>query len=975
LFFCKSYFSLRYGTLSPETLAKEARARGIECLLLADINNTSAHFDYVRACAKEGIRALLGIEFRTEDKTPLYIGIAQNNQGIYELNSFFTKHSLEGLPFPSVAPAFEHCFVVYRLPWGVPESLRENEFVGIASYETNKLYSSPWRKRMNKLVAYQNVCFLDAAGYETHELLSAIDQNTLLSKLDKRFISHETETFLDEERVDKVFEAYPELLANAGNLFDACEIALDTESPKNRKHFTRSAKDDAKLLEKLTYEGMQYRYGSDNKEAQARIKKELKVISDLGFLSYFLITYDIVRYAQSKGYYHVGRGSGANSIVAYCLKITDVDPIELDLYFERFINPHRTSPPDFDIDFSWDERDDVIDYVFKRYGGEHVALMATYSTFKGASIIRELGKVFGLPKSEIDTIADAPLETLKHHPLASVIFEKGKALIELPNHLGIHAGGMLITEEPLCNHTALLMMPKGFPIVHFDMHVAEENGFFKFDILSQRGIGHIKETVAHIRRNKQVSVDVHRVEDFKRDPNIRERLKAAKTIGCFYIESPAMRGLLSKLRCDNYISLVAASSIIRPGVAKSGMMREYISRFHNPTSFKYLHPKFAEFLGETYGVMVYQEDVIKVAHYFAGLDLGEADILRRAMSGKSRGKKEFERIQLKFFENCKAYGYPDALALEVWRQIESFSGYSFCKAHSASFAVESYQSLFLKTYYPMEFMVGVINNFGGFYNTELYVHEARMSGATIEAPCVNESDYLTTIKGTVIYLGFVHLKSLEEKLARNIVKERERNGRYVSLEDFIKRTLVNKEQLCILIRIGALRFTGKSKQELLWEKSGHLKLKKEELANAMLFAEGEQSYVLPPLEVEEMEAVHDQIELLGFPLASPFDLLKTSFRGDIMTKDLSQHIGKMVRMVGYFVARKHVRTSNGNLMNFGTWVDYEGQFFDTTHFPKSIAQYPFRGSGCYLLLGQVVEDFGFPSLEVEKMGKLPVRSS
>jgi len=971
--FCKTYYSLRYGTLSPEELVKEARARGVQCLLLTDINNTSAHYDFVRACQQVGIRCLLGIEFRLDNYTPLYIGVAQNNEGLYELNSFLSKHSLEGLPLPAVAPAFEHAYVVYRLPWGVPENLRPNEFVGIAPYEVNRLLTSPWKTKLNKLIAYQTICFSDSDGFITHQLLQAIDQNTLLSKLDKRFIAHQTELFYTEKQSREAYQLYPELLSNAQKLFETCHVQLDTETPKNRKHFTRSGKDDYNLLEKLTYEGMEYRYGTDHKVAKQRIAKELKVIAELGFLSYFLITYDIVRYAQSKGYYHVGRGSGANSIVAYCLKITDVDPIELDLYFERFINPYRTSPPDFDIDFSWDERDDVMDYVFKRYGSEHVALMATYSTFKGASIIRELGKVYGLPKADIDLMADEPMATNKHHQLAKEIVAQGARIAEFPNHLGIHAGGMLITEAPLCQFTALQMMPKGFPIVHFDMHVAEENGFFKFDILSQRGIGHIKETVAHIRRNRQVYVDVHRVEEFKKDPKVKAQLKAARTIGCFYIESPAMRGLLSKLRCDNYISLVAASSIIRPGVAKSGMMREYISRFHRPESFEYLHPKFAEFLGETYGVMVYQEDVIKVAHYFAGLDLGEADILRRAMSGKSRGKKEFERIRDKYFSNCKTLGYSDKLAQEVWRQIESFSGYSFCKAHSASFAVESYQSLYLKTYYPLEFMVGVINNFGGFYNTELYVHEARMCGATIEAPCVNHSQYLTTIIGDVIYLGFVHLKALDSSIAHTVVAERKRNGPYLSLEDFVRRTHVRKEALCILIRIGALRFTGLSKQVLLWNKNKYLPLKKEALVATPMFMDSDQTHALPALEVCATEDILDQLELLGFPLVSPFDLLKTDFRGEVMAKDLLLHVSKTVRMVGYFVAKKNVATSNGKLMNFGTWVDYEGSFFDTTHFSPSLASYPFRGSGCYLLLGKVVEDFGFPGLEVQKMAKLRVK--
>ena len=507
------------------------------------------------------------------------------------------------------------------------------------------------------------------------------------------------------------------------------------------------------------------------------------------------------------------------------------------------------------------------------------------------------------------------------------------------------------------------------------MNVAEENGFFKFDILSQRGLGHIKEAVTLIKKNKQINIDIHRVADFKKDPKIREQLRSAKTIGCFYIESPAMRGLITKLRCEDFISLVAASSIIRPGVAKSGMMREYIRRFQNPDKIEYLHPKFKELLEETFGIMVYQEDVIKVAHYFAGIDLAEADILRRTMSGKNRAYKELLKTKARFFSNCRSYGYPETLTAEVWRQIESFSGFSFCKAHSASYAVESYQSLFLKTYYPLEFMVAVINNFGGFYDRELYIHEARMSGATIEAPCVNNSEYTTTLYGTTIYLGFIHLKDLEEKLAKHIIKERKQRGPYQHIEDFVQRTAITREQLILLIRIGALRFTGQSKQELLWQKNNYLKPKNERIMNPVLFNEPVKTYELPKLEVHALEDVYEQMEILGFPLVSPFDLLKTNFRGEIMTRELKANEGKTVRMVGYFVAKKFVRTSDQRMMSFGTWVDYEGNFFDTTHFPLAAEKYPFQGKGCYLIQGKVITDFGFPSVEVEKMAKLEMKEN
>jgi DNA polymerase-3 subunit alpha len=364
--------------------------------------------------------------------------------------------------------------------------------------------------------------------------------------------------------------------------------------------------------------------------------------------------------------------------------------------------------------------------------------------------------------------------------------------------------------------------------------------------------------------------------------------------------------------------------------------------------------------------------VLKIAHHFAGLDLSEADILRRGMSEKSRSRQAFQRIKEKFFSNCKNKGYEESLVKEVWRQIESFAGYSFCKAHSASYAVESYQSLFLKSYYPLEFMVGVINNAGGFYRKEIYVHEARRAGATIEPPCVQHSTFLTTIQGTTIYLGFSLLKGLEYNVAMKIVKEREMNGPYQHLEDFIIRTGIPKEQLMLLIRINALRFTRQSKQKLMWAKGTYYARGTDRTSPVIKFEEQQQKYTLPPLDIDVLEEAFDQIELLGFPLISPFDLLTTPYRGQVKAKELARYAGQQVKMVGYFVTRREVWTKHNKLMNFMTWLDDEGNFFDTTHFPQTLQQYPFNGLGCYLILGKVVTEFDFPSLEVQKMAKQPI---
>ncbi len=970
---CHTYYSLRYGTLSPKQLVAYAVEKRVTHMALCDINNTSETYAYITACQKAGIHPVVGIEFRDEEHELLFIGLARNREGWRELNAWQTQYSLEHQPLPKEAPQWENVYVIYKkLPKGI-KHLRPNEYVGIRPEEVNHLYSSYLKEHQDRLVVLSPVTFRDKDGYNTHKLLRCIDQNIILSRLDLSTCAKASEVFYSPGELEEKYRQYPRIMENTLSILEDCHIEMESTYLNNRRTFTGDHKDDYKLLYKLAVNGCIRRYGEEHRKAMERTLKELKVIDRLGFSSYFLITWDIIRYAQTVGYHHVGRGSGANSIVAYNLFITDVDPLELDLYFERFINPHRTSPPDFDIDFSWDQRDDVTDYIFKRYGKEHTALLATYNTFKGKSIIRELGKVLGLPKADIDTIVLEPLAKEKHHAFARHIFKYGKMIEGFPNYLSIHAGGIVISEEPIHYFTSLQMMPKGFPITHFDMYGAEDLGFHKYDVLSQRGLGHIKDAVDLVQRNQGKAVDIHDVQKIKEDPEVKAQLKSGKCIGCFYIESPAMRGLLSKLACDNYVHLVAASSIIRPGVAKSGMMREYIQRFHDPDSFTYIHPVFEQHLGETFGVMVYQEDVMKIVHHFAGLDLDESDVLRRIMTGKKKNSDTFEQLKAKYFRNCKTRGYPDGLAEEVWRQIASFSGYSFCKAHSASFAVESFQSLYLKTYFPLEFMTAVINNFGGFYHTELYVHEARMCGAKIEAPCVNNSTYLTNIYDDTIYIGLIHIAGLERKIAQATVKERVTHGDFRSLKDFVNRVDIGKEQLEILIRIGAFRFTGQNKYDLMWEKNAvHNPHLHEVMATTPTFFDvDEEEYELPILEEGKYEQAFDEIELLGFPLCSPFDLLVTDFRGDIVSRQMKDFLGKTVRMVGYYVTRKNVTTINRRLMNFGTWLDVEGHFFDTTHFPPALARYPFKGRGSYIIMGKIVEDFGFPSMEVTRMEKLP----
>jgi DNA polymerase-3 subunit alpha len=987
---CHTAFSFKYGTMSVQELFNEAKRCSVHKLVLTEINNTASYIELLRLCdlnkprennlAKFGqepyvLDIAAGVEFRSDNEL-LYIAIAKNHAGFESINRFLSYHNREANLLPTRAPEFDNVFIIYPYNKIQPDQLRPYEYIGVSRNQINHFtMQSSGRLHPDRFVILHPVTFASRIGFNVHRLLRAIDQNTLLSKLPPHQQAQPDEMMLAEVDLENIYRDFPALARNTKKLISECNLDFNLSEEKNKKHVTGSIENDWDILVTKAWEGFQSRYDVTNPDLRERFDRELRIIKSKNFCSYYLIAYDLICYAKEKGFAYVGRGSGANSVVAYCLGITNVDPIELDLYFERFLNEERTTPPDFDIDFSWDNRDQIYDYIFNRYGTDHVCLLGTHVTYQGRSILRELGKVFGLPKEEIDLLVEEPTKNRDRDHITRLIFKYAKYFKDLPSNISIHAGGVLITEKPIYTYTATDVPPKGYPVSHFDMHNAEDMSIFKFDILSQRGLGHIKEAVGHVKRNRGIDVDINRFQDFKKDEKIKALMRNSQAMGCFYVESPSMRILLGKLRCEDYLTLVAASSIIRPGVASSGMMRAYIERFHvtrNGGTYEAIHPKMDELMKETYGVMVYQEDVIKVAHHFAGLTLTEADVLRRGMSGKYRSRAEFERVKERFFEECQKKGYAQKVIDRVWFEIESFAGYSFAKGHSASYAVESYQSLYLKAHYPLEFMVGVINNFGGFYKTEFYFHEARMNGGIIEAPCLNTSVYLTSLQGDHIFTGFVHLKSLERKVAENIVAERARGGPYKNLDNVLKRVEIGLEQIRILIRIGAFRFTGKSKQRLLWEAMLYLSSVKTKRRGDDLFETEPKEYPLPVLTRNEIEDAFDEIELLGFSLCDPFKLLATTDRGKYMARNLLEQMGKHIQITGYVVTTKDTYTKTKQTMHFGTFLDAEGQVFDTVHFPQIAQRFPFRGRGFYEIHGMVIEEFGVPSIEVTHMNKLPM---
>ncbi len=968
---CHTYYSLRYGTFSEVELLEMAQKNDITYVALTDINSTTAVLSFLQLSGNYKIYPIIGVDFRN-GVDQQYVVLAKNNIGFQTINTFLSEHLHSKSDFPEKAPELENTFVIYPFEKVLELEkikFKANEFIGISVKDLNKLPFSVYKGYVDKLVIHQTVTFRNQSDYNAHRLLRAIDLNIVLSKLPESQQGNKTDRMHTKDDLLTRYADYPSMIENTKRILQQCKVDFffnDDRTNQNQDRYFNTKEQDFDYLKKLCYDKLYSRYPEAQPTIIERVEKELEAIKTMDFVSYFLINYDIVQYAISKEYPFIGRGSGANSIVAYIIGITNVDPIDLDLYFERFINIYRSSPPDFDIDFSWKDRNDVTRYIFERF--EHTALMGTYVTFQYKAVVRELAKVFGVPKIEVDTFLKGYTIDPKNDEFFKLIHKYGKLIHGFPNYISIHSGGIIITKKPIYYYTATILPPKGFQTIMFDMNIAENLGIYKFDILAQRGLSKIKDAITIIRENQpEASIEnIDNVYKFKSDPEINNLLKVGDCMGVFYVESPAMRTLMTKLQTQDYLGLVAASSIIRPGVANGGMKNQYILRHRYPEKKKEAHPVLLAILEDTYGVMVYQEDVLKVAHKFAGLSLAESDILRRGISGKSRSKGEVLRIAQKFKTNCIQKGYTPEDTESVWNQIQAFAGYAFAKGHSASYAVESYQSLYLKKYFPLEFMTAVLNNGGGFYNIPTYINEIKKCGGIVAPPCINTSDHPNRIIGKTVFLGFGMIRDIETRTIQKILNERQLYGSFTSFSEFVDRIHISLEQLILLIRLDAFRFTTIDKHHLMWEAYLQCKSSKTTQIHPVLFKPKKIDYTLPEISSNFVIDAYDQIELLGFPLVSQFQLLLEEPSSMLKANTLKNFSAKKVIIYGNLITAKRVKTNKNQMMIFGTLLDSEGDIFDVVLFPKVALEYPMKSKGIYKILGSVIEELGYFYIVADK---------
>jgi error-prone DNA polymerase len=735
-------------------------------------------------------------------------------------------------------------------------------------------------------------------------------------------------------------------------------------------------------LKEECYRGAERRYGELSDSVRKRLEHELKIVEDKGFASYFLIVRDIVRQSART----CGRGSAAASLVAYCLGITHVEPIGRNLFFERFLNEGRVDPPDIDIDFPWDERDGIFDYVFRKYGSGRAAMISNHVGFRARAATREVAKVYGLPEQEIKAVTQRMgyywsihclEDSIRHHPIYKdmELKEPWPEIVRLatklegyPRHMSVHCGGIVIVPDRIDRYVPVEPAPKGVPIIQWEKDQAEDAGLIKIDLLGNRSLAVIRDALAAIKENYGIEIDYEQW-DPTTDARTQDLIRRGDTLGVFYVESPSMRQLQQKCQTGDFDHLVIHSSIIRPAANK--YIREYVRRLRGG-SYQPLHPILDEVLGETYGIMVYQEDVSRIAMAMAGFNASDADLLRKILSKKRAGKK-LEDYREMFYAGSAARGVSRGVIDEVWEMIMSFSGYSFCKPHSASYALVSYKSCYLRAHYPAEFIAAVLTNQGGYYSPFAYVSEARRMGLRVLLPDVNESRKAYWGRGTVIRVGLMQLKGLHETALQAVLEER-RKGPFLSLEDFLGRVEMDLADAKLLIKAGAADSIsgGATRPEMIWKALAWHEARAARRPVARSLFQDMPPVVAPRVpQYGAREILEHELETLDFLISrhplSLYDQPLSKFRR-VRGADLPKHVGERVTTVGWWVTGKLITTKDDEPMEFISFEDTSA-LYETTFFPQAYARFChiLNRSRPYVLSGVVEEEFGAVTLTVDSV--------
>ncbi len=969
-----SPFSFIDGASSVESLVKRAAELGMAALAITDHDNLSASVRLHKTARAYGIKPIQGVEITLDSGRHLTL-LARDGEGYRSVCQLLTAAHMSNerlKPKVTRAQIEQHKKGLIAL-----SGCRNGEIAQLilsrdyaAAKQTALEYCSlygrdgffieiseallPGSKLLNarltqlaeqidvKVVATNNVHYCHKHEFEIHDVLTCVRTLTRIDDV-HRERKLNAENYLKSEK--EMLECYPEYrfaLSNTAAIAAECSAAVTLGGKIFPKYVPPDGLDCRSFLEKLVYDGAKNKYGSISDSVDQRLKHELSTVFQLGYEDYFLLVWDMVQFAKKAGIRFCGRGSAADSAVAYCLDITSVDAIKRGLLFERFLSVEQAQRPDIDIDFDARYRDDVTRYVYKKYGEHRVATVATYNTFRGRSAVRDLGKAIGFPAEEIDFVAKR-IPYIGMSAGMSEAFDKFPELRQsgidvarlrtllrlcdkvrgLPRHLGTHLGGVVISREPLSQIAPMQMAAKGISIVQFDKDDVEDLGFVKLDLLSLRTLAAVEDAMQSINDSGQ------QIECFDKipidDPETYKMLNEGDTVGVFQLESPAQRALQARLGADNFEDIVASVALIRPGPIKGNMVEPFVERRNNRQSVEFLHEKLKPILQKTYGVILFQEQVIEIAVAVAGFSPGESDRLRRVMT-HGRSETEMQNLGKLFIEKAHEKGVNLDTAAKIFDCIKGYASYGFCEAHAASFAGTAIKTAYLVKKYPGEFYAAILSNQPmGYYPANTICVEARRRGIDLALPCVNLSEDKFTCKDGVLRVSLAQIKDMTREVMDKIIQERARCG-YVSLRDFCKRVRPPVNILRNLILAGGFDSICANRKSLVWELETQAALCTGQDSQQILdYKDEDLSYVE---DFSLMEKARYEYDLMGINVSyHPLALLRAGLdkMGVTPSNRLgAQRAGKWVKVAGYPVRPHRPPTKSGKIIVFMSLEDEFG---------------------------------------------------
>jgi DNA polymerase III subunit alpha len=1000
-----SAYSLQEGLLLPEELARLAAEQGMPALGLTDHRLLSGALPFVQACQSVGVQPLLGLEIDLETgPLSLLATDLEGWSGLCRLSSALALQADPSAACPLDLLASHASHLLAMCPSHTGPARLKDLFPGrlyLALQDPKSAIQEAMQAKRLDLptVVTHPVYYRTPDQAPLQRTLAAIRLIQPRTGLPDSAVAPQGAWFVPAAELERRFEHFPRAIEATRQIAGRCRFDLPLGVPHMPTVPLPPGVSAAQYLRQRAEAGASRIYGRITAPIRQRLDHELEVISRMGYEPIFLIVEEILDHARRTSVPYSSRGSAASSLVAHCLGITNPDPLRLDLYFERFLNPARSTPPDIDTDLCSRRRDAVIQHVFETFGAERVAMVCTINRYRPRSALGDVAKAHGLPPDAVRTMVNqlpyafwarieareddeegaeppSPFEELRSaQPAHKRIFDEAEALLSLPRHLSVHPGGVVVAPEALTDLVPVMRSgSKGIIITQFDLGAVEALGLVKIDLLGIRGLtvlGDVAEFIQSSRPGEFATPLAVLDSTPTEDAATSDRLEAGGTIGCFQIESPGMRATLREIHARTQDDLMAALALYRPGPLSGGLKDAFVRRYKGEEAVTHIHPALEPLLSETYGVILYQEQVLRIAHELAGFSLAEADLLRRAMSHFDPGKR-MQELERKFVAEAQSRSaVPAETGLRIWEMMAAFAGYGFPKAHAASYAQIGWRSAWCKTHFPGEFMAAVLANWGGYYSQRVYLSEARRLGLIIRPPHVNFSlsnfVYTQDDQGQkALFMGLDQVHALTRRTIERLIRGRPFN----SLEDFLLRADPRPQEAEALVRVGALEGFGTIPAILLRLEKGW------QPGQPGLFEWNEMTPPAPVKDWTRAQKVAAQEELLGISLeAHPLELAAAQIHkaGAITMLEAAGRIGQQVTVAGVRQSGHRSRTAKGQAMMFLTLEDLSGML-DVVLFPDVYHQAKgFIHTSAPLLVTGVVEsdpNRAEPLLRAEKVVRL-----